>query len=220
MISINLLPQEYRQKRRTPLKLMLAVAASVAINGGLVAYWSWTAFGVAAEVESELALLQDEDSSLKPQVEYHRSLETESKTFQSREQMLQRITSLRVSWTQKVDQLLDVINGVGSSNEYLVWLDDLSVDMKENKRRGTYGTVKSSGFSGSEDFSNVANFFDDIVASRLMDDFGQPAPPQGTVSSEDTELIPSKFFSFPLEMALKDPKERLSTQQGDGGESR
>jgi len=224
MITINLLPQEYRAKKRTPLKLMLAVATSVAVNGGLVAYWFWTAFGAAAEVESQLALLEDTNASLQPQVQYHESLEDESKLFRSREQMLERITSQRVSWTQKVDQLLDVINGHGEPTGYLVWLDDLSVDMKENKRSNTFGTMKAAGHSGSGDFSNVANFFDDIEASELMDDFGRPAPPEGSVSSEDPEMIPSRVFSFPLEMALKDPEERLSARQRaadpQGGESR
>lgn len=217
MITINLLPQEYRQKKRTPLKLMLAVAASVAINGGLVAYWAWTAFGVAAEVESELALLQDTSSSLSPQVAYHESLGKESQTFQSRETMLENITSKRVSWTSQVDQLLDVIHEGSGQNDYLVWLEDLSVDMKENKRNKAFGTMKAKGNSGSGDLSNVANFFDDIEASPLMESFGRPKPPEGSVSTEDPELIPSRVFTFPFEMSLLEPGLRATAR--DGGES-
>ena len=220
MININLLPQEYRQKKRTPFKLMLAVAASVAINGGLIGYWAWTAFGIAAEVKSELGLLKDTDASLQPQVSYHKSLESESQVFRSREETLGRITSKRVSWTREVDLLLDVINGRGQTPNYLVWLDDLSVDMKENKRNESYGTMKASGYSGSGDFSNVANFFDDIEASDLMLDFGKPASPEGSVSSEDAELIPSVVFSFPLNMALKSPEDRQSATTGEGEDSK
>ena len=88
MILINLLPAEYRQKRRTPLKFMLAVAASVAINTSLLAWWGWTAFGVAAEVKSELAVLQDTEEGLRAQVDYHNELEKESKQFERREARL------------------------------------------------------------------------------------------------------------------------------------
>ena len=51
MILIDLLPDEYRQKRRTPIKYMAAVMAAVALNGSLLAWWGWTAIGVAAEVK-------------------------------------------------------------------------------------------------------------------------------------------------------------------------
>ncbi|MFT5289549.1 MAG: hypothetical protein ACI8QS_002290 [Planctomycetota bacterium] len=222
MISINLLPPEYRQKKRTPIKLMIAVLASVTINGGLIAYWAWTAFGVAAEVESELALLEDTNESLKPQVGYHESLEKESSAFRSREEMLTNITSNRVSWTREVDLLLDVINGNGETPDYLIWLDDLSVDMKENKRNDTFGSMSASGHSGSSEFDNVANFLDDIEASRLSNDFGRPAPPEGSVSSEDLELVPSRRFSFPLEMNLRSPDERskAAEQDAEGGDSK
>jgi type IV pilus assembly protein PilM len=40
MILINLLPDEFRQKKRTPVKLPLAITASVAVNGSLAAYWA------------------------------------------------------------------------------------------------------------------------------------------------------------------------------------
>src|SRR5205085_7433785 len=53
MIRINLLPEEYRKKARTPIKLLLAVAGAVTVNGALLAWWGWAAFGVASEIESE-----------------------------------------------------------------------------------------------------------------------------------------------------------------------
>ena len=77
MILIDLLPPEYRQKSRTPVKFMAFVAASVAINCSLIAWWSWTAVGVAAEVKSELAVLKDTSEGLQAQVDYHQALESE-----------------------------------------------------------------------------------------------------------------------------------------------
>ena len=45
MITINLLPEEYRRTARTPLKLMAAVSGAVAVNTSLLAWWCWMSFG-------------------------------------------------------------------------------------------------------------------------------------------------------------------------------
>jgi hypothetical protein len=199
---------------------MAAIVLVVAVNTGLVAYWGWTAFGVAAEVKSEVAVLQDTSDGLDPQVAYHKSLEQESKIFESREEMLGTITSGRISWTQQVDELVDLVHDGGDDErEYLVWLDDLTVEMKENSRAGTWGTMKASGHSGSEEFADVANFLEDVEFSPLAAYFQRPAPPQGRVSSEDKELIPSIVYDFPLTLQLKDPKERgTATEEKEEGQ--
>ena len=121
MILINLLPEEYRQRRRTPLKALAVIGAAVAINASLGAYWAWIAFGEAAEVRSELAVLQDTKAGLDPQVAYHHDLEAESTIFKSREATLDEITMKRVSWTEKTDQVTDLINAGGDGDKYQIW---------------------------------------------------------------------------------------------------
>src|SRR5262249_7738975 len=75
MIRINLLPEEYRKKSRTPLKLLVAISGLVAVNAGLASWWGWTVFGIHAKVESERQTLQLEMDGLSPQVAYYHSLE-------------------------------------------------------------------------------------------------------------------------------------------------
>lgn len=214
MILINLLPEEFRQKRRTPVKLLLAISASVAVNGTLVAYWAWTAFGVAAEVKTELSVLQDEKAGIDPQVAYHHDLESESKLFDAREEMLKKITANRISWTRKLDELIDVVNAGGDGEKYLVWFDDLTVDQKEAARGKSYGQIKASGHSGSTSFAHVANFLDDVERSQFCEDFNKPAPPEGSQSSKDEGLMPSEVWNFPLEATLKAPEERRRGPDG------
>ena len=48
MIRINLLPGEYGHKSRTPVKFLVSMAAAIAINSTMLAYWGWTVFGVTA----------------------------------------------------------------------------------------------------------------------------------------------------------------------------
>jgi hypothetical protein len=212
MILINLLPEEYRQKRRTPVKLLLAVSAVVAVNGSLAAFWAWTAFGVAAEVKSELSVLQDQKAGIDPQVAYHKDLENESALFEAREKMLKTITVSRISWTRKIDELIDVVNLGGDGEKYLVWFDDLT--QKESGRNKSYGSLKATGHSGSTNPSHVANFLDDLERSTFCEDFNKPAPPEGSQSSKDEGLMPAEVWNFPLEVMLKAPEMR---QRGPDG---
>lgn len=226
MILINLLPEQYHQKKRTPFKFLAAVAATVAINGSLIAYLAWTVLGVAAEVRSELSVLEDTKTGLDPQVAYHKDLENESKLFQSREQTLRKVTDNRVSWTQEIDTLIDVVNIGGDGEKYLIWFDDLHSDMKENERAKTYGKMKAQAHSGSADFDHLANFLEDVEESELTSSFNKPAPPSGTAQSKDEELLPAEIWNFTLEMDLKAPADRTrrpADEQPEGteaGESR
>lgn len=208
MILIDLLPPEHRQKRRTPIKFMAAVAASVAINCSLIAWWGWTAFGVAAEVKSELSVLRDTSQGLNGQVAYHRSLEAETNLFEAREEMLAKVTSSRVSWTRKMDELIDIVNAGGDGEKYLVWLDDVQVKTTEDARRETFGELKAQGHSGSDKFAHVANFLEDLENSPFISDFFPPGKPEGSEQARDEDLVPSSVWSFPLKLDLKSPEAR------------
>lgn len=208
MILINLLPPEYRQRQGTPLRMMVALSVGVAVNASLLAFWAWTAFGVAAEVRSELAVLEDTMSSLTPQIKYHEGLEGETRQYESREKTLEEVTGRRVSWTRKVDELIDVINKGGEGEKYLIWLENLAVDQEINTRKKTYGSMSAQGNSGSGNFAHVANFLEDLETSSFIQDFNRPAPPEGQQRQKDETLVPSEVWGFPLELTLKAPDER------------
>jgi Tfp pilus assembly protein PilN len=211
MIRINLLPEEYRKKARTPIKLLLAVAGAVAVNGALLAWWGWAAFGVASEIESEKSTLQLEMDGLSPQVNYYQSLDGESKQHKSRETTLTSITKSRISWTRKLDELVDVVNRGGDGQRHLIWLDDLQVSQTDGSPAGaskSYGSVRANGHSGSDKFAQVANFLEDLEASPFVSDFQPPAPPEGTQTLTDETLMPPVAWSFPLSLSLKSPEDR------------
>jgi len=207
MIRINLLPEEYRRKTRTPLKLMLAVSGLVAVNASLAAWLGWLALGVAASVESERSVLQTEDDGLRPQVAYHRSLDAESGQHKLREETLAEITASRISWTRKIDEFIDVVNRGGDGQRHLVWFDSISVTQATGGRRGGAGSVTASGLSGSDDFGQVANFLDDLQDSSFIEDFNPPAPPEGSESLNDEDLMPAVVWAFPLSVELKDAED-------------
>jgi Tfp pilus assembly protein PilN len=209
MIRINLLPVEHRKKARTPLKLVFALAGVVTVNSGLVTWWAWQRMGVQAEIESEAALLQTDMDGLTPQVNYHRSLESEAKQYKTREDTLASITTSRVSWTKKLDELIDVVNRGQNGQRHLVWLDDLQVSQSMDPKAKIPGSVRANGHSGSDKFAQVANFLEDLEMSQFIGDFQPPAPPEGTQTNVDETLMPPVAWSFPLSLTLKSTDERL-----------
>ena len=208
MIRINLLPEEFRKKSRTPLKLLFTITGLVAVNAGLASWWGWTVFGIHAKVESERSTLQLEMDGLTPQVNYYHSLETESKQYKSREKTLGQITADRISWTRKLDELIDVANAGGDGSRHLVWLDDLTVAQSNDPSTKNYGSVRAAGHAGSDKFAQVANFLEDVEASAFIDDFEKPSPPEGTQTLVDETLVPPVAWAFPLALSLKAPEER------------
>jgi len=208
MIRINLLPEEYRKKARTPIKLLLGVAGAVAVNGGLAAWWVYSAFGVQAQVDSELASLQLEMDGITPQVTHHGALDAESKQYKSRETTLAGITKSRVSWTKKLDEVIDVVNRGGDGQRHLIWFDDLQVAQSTDPKAKTPGTFRANGHSGSDKFAQVANFLEDVENSPFLSDFQPPSPPEGSQTLVDDELVPPVAWSFPLSLTLKSVEER------------
>ncbi|MCB9914396.1 MAG: hypothetical protein H6828_04485 [Planctomycetes bacterium] len=208
MIHINLLPEEYRRRAKTPFKLMLGVSGVVAVNASLAAWAGWLAFGVAARVDSEHAVLQTENDGLAPQVAYHQALTSESTRHKARETTLAEVTASRISWTRKLDEFVDVVNQGGEGSEHMVWFDDLTIEQKSDPRSQSAGIFRAAGHSGSDNFGQIGNFLDDLAASSFMEDFHEPGHPEGTESLTDEELMPPVVWSFPLTVELKTVEER------------
>ncbi|MFT5052108.1 MAG: hypothetical protein ACI8QZ_003540 [Chlamydiales bacterium] len=211
MIRINLLPEEYRRKTRTPLRMMAAIVAIVAVNGSLLAYWSWLSFGILTQVETQHAVLRVDMEGLAPQVEYHDELRAETSVYASRETTLAEITKNRILWTRKLDELIDVVNLGGDGVRHYIWLDDLTVKQETGGRGGSFGSLKAAGHSGSAKWDQVANFLEDVEdrsLSGFLDTFATPSSPEGTQNPPDPELIPSEAWSFPFAVQILSPEER------------
>ena len=221
MIRINLLPEEYRRKARTPIKVMLALAGGVAVNATLLAWWCWLHFGVAAEVESDRSVLQMELDGLTPLVAYHEALQAENKFHASREETLAQITKERVLWTKVLDELIDIVHLGGEGVRHYIWFDDLTVKQEEGKPAGrnqsaaSYGALKAAGHSGSAAWNQLAAFLDDFHDPRLSSfplNFFPPAAPEGSANKSDADLIPAVNWSFPLSLELRSPQERFDAE--------
>jgi len=105
------------------------------------------------------------------------------------------------------------VNRGGDGQRHLIWFDDLNVSQETTAGRGGAGSLKASGHSGSDKFAQVANFLEDLEGSTFISDFYPPAPPEGTQSVVDEELVPSTVWAFPLSLSLKSPDERQAQEK-------
>ena len=217
MITINLLPDEYRRKAGSPIGVIAAIAAAALVNASLIAYYGYLEFGTSANIETTRSVLQLDLDGLKPQVVYHKTLEKEIQTRSAREKTLSEITRNRVLWTKTLDELLDVVHAGREGIEHFVWLEDIDVKLESGggSSRSGYGTLKAAGHSGSEDYDQVANFLEDIEDREISDlwrIFGKPQAPQARINDADEDLIPSVNWSFPLTIDVLSPDERVANR--------
>lgn len=228
MITINLLPQELRRRSGPPVKVLAATAAATAALSTLVAVWGWLAFGVAAEVESRRAQLALEMDGLRPQLQYNQSLDAEIRVAAAREAKLATVNKERVIWTEKVDELIDVVNA-GNEVEHFIWFDDLAVNQGDAARGGRRqpGFLKVAGHSGSgadprSGLEKTAHFLDAVVDAELsgfMRDFetieSVDVLKRVARSEPDPDLIPEVNWSFPLSLQLKEPDARWAARRDE-----
>ena len=210
MIQINLLPEELRPQPGITPKKAAALATGALVNASLLAWWGWLAIGVGQRVDMDLVQVKEQMAGLTPQVNYHRGLETEHRVYESREKTLDSITDERISWTQKIDEFVDLAHVGSDTSRYLVWFGNLNVTQVTDARRQDFGSLRAEGFSGTGNFANVANYLEDLEESHFAKGFNPPAPPEGSQSKIDEELVPSEVWSFPVELSLKSPEERTN----------
>jgi len=218
MITVNLLPEEYRRRAKSPIGIIAAISAAVLLNASLFAYWGYLHFGVSANIATTRDVLQADLNGLKWQVDYHKSLEAEIATRSKREQTLSQITKNRVLWTKALDEMVDIVHAGREGVDHFVWFDDVQANVRTDKR--DHGYLKAQGVSGSEDYDQVANFLEDLEdpsLSTLTGVFNRPADLQATLNAADETLIPSVTWSFPLNMSLLSPEDRVKNRESAEG---
>ena len=73
---------------------MAFLCVAVALNSTLLAWWTFSEFGVRLAVEAELAVLKLELEGIEPQLEHHGALQRERARHARREETLRQILSL------------------------------------------------------------------------------------------------------------------------------
>jgi hypothetical protein len=202
MITINLLPEEFRRRERTPIRIFAATMAAAAVLAGLGGTLAFLWFGKLATAEAVLARLEEDRTGMEPQLKHHAALSAEVTETEKWQQTLRELRNNRIPWTRKLDQFIDLVSQSGDQGKYMIWFTDFSVQQSiDNKSSG--GTVAAKGMSSSDDVGKVASFMSDLKRHECFDIFAGLSGPEGKVPEGSADVV-----EFPMLMTLasRDPR--------------
>ncbi len=207
MITVNLIPQDFTPKQRTPIGQFVGILVCVLLVAGSFAAFLYMEYGRLAEVESELSKVTAELELVKPHRVYAEKLQAEKKEFARRTETIQGIGAARVLWSKKLDQFWEVVENKGDTERHLVWINSLSARSpgKGKKRKQSKpGTFRFAGYSASQHSRKLSDFHRDLTespfySSGLYDiDY-----PEGKQQSFTDGLEPNVAWKFDFSMKLR-----------------
>lgn len=212
MIHINLLPREFREREKTPVRIFLStVAASLVVAAGLASFL-YLRFGKLASEETNLARLNDERQALEPALRRHGALTTEIAEKEKWQQAIRDLRNNRTPWSKKLDQFIDLVSQAGDQGRYLIWFNDLNISQTvDNKTSG--GTISGRALSSGDDVGKVALFFGDVKRHEFMKGFSTISEPEGKVAEGNNSNVVE--FPITLGIAARDAK-RNDPKKGPG----
>ncbi|MFN0207553.1 MAG: PilN domain-containing protein [Planctomycetota bacterium] len=200
MITVNLLPEDFRRRERTPIRIFAATVAAAVVVAGMSAVVAYLWFGKLATAEDLVARLEEDRTALEPQLKHHGALTVEITETKKWQQALLELRNSKIPWSAKLDQFIDLVSQTGDQGKYLMWFSDFNVQQSiDNKQSG--GTVFAKGMSAGDDVGKVATFIGDIKRHDFFKEFSNISGPEGKVS--DSEVVE---FPVTLTLAARDPK--------------
>jgi Tfp pilus assembly protein PilN len=189
-----------RRADRTPPAIFLAVLTMTVLTCGAVGALGYLYLVVLGSVRSDQENASRELAGLIPQAQYSDALDKEKAEYERRSKAIAGIAESRMSWTQKLDRLANIIHGDGTTERHMVWLDSIKVDMNTTRDRG----LEIKGFSGTDDLKKLSDFHKDLSHdAEFFAQFVKITDPEGKL--EKTEgVLPEEAFGFDFKMALAD----------------
>ena len=204
MIRINLLPEDFRRSERTSIKLFAATLAAVVFVCSGVGWFGLVWFGELAQLEEERASVEDSLRQKRERVVYHDALEVEKKDYEARSETIMNIFRSRMSWTEVLDQMIDVVNNDGNTERHMAWFRSMSAREAADSKNGP--TVQMPGYVQGAKVSKVGDFHDDLEHAPFFVDIAEKSAPGGSVEM-DQKRSPPEALAFDLRYAFKSPKD-------------
>jgi len=207
VISINLLPAEYRKSEATPIARFLAIViGAVVVTTGLVVY-GWVHYSKLRGVRDVRETTTAVFANKKAQSDVSQSLQAEINAYEARRNAIQQVAKNRILHSRKLDEFLSVLHNSGDPTTYNVWLKGLAVRGPGVSRRkggpSNGGGMSFSGFSESREFSRVTNVRDAIKDDAFYRDFQSISRPIFKFIEWDDELEPKEAGKFSFDLTLK-----------------
>lgn len=206
MISINLLPAEYRKPESTPIARFIAIViGAIVVTSGLVAY-GFVHYSSLKGIREVREATEADFVNKKAQADVSQALQAEIVAYETRRKAIQQVAKARILHSRKLDEFLDIIHSRGDRSAYFVWLKDLATSPARAGRRGvatTGGTMAFSGWAETQEFSRVTNLRDAIRKDPFFEDFLSISYPNFKAVTWDDGLEPATAGQFNYSLTLK-----------------
>ena len=204
MITINLLPQEYRRQERTSFKVFGSLMVAVLVVCCSLGYFGSVYLNDYLAVVNERVIREERLANLIDSANYDDSLVAEKAEFNQRSKTIQDIANSRVLWTRVLDLIIDTINNQGNTERHNSWLRDFSI----NRASRTGGPViTANAFIESNSWHKQANLLDDFKANtELWQDMMDITKPGGQVIKNE-QRQPPEAIQFTLKLQMKAPQD-------------
>lgn len=217
MITINLLPQEYRKKERTPLVMLLPMFAGVACVFSAFAVAAYVHFVWRAEIENEKTAREQALSQRQPRLTYEKRLLAEEAEYKKRGDTITGIAEGRILWTKILDQFTDVTVAGEELPEdgYLIWLKELKTSPPKRasvrpgqKAAKSGGQITVKGYAVADrDALQTYNAWHAAMTNSVLYDvaFNSMSKPTGSIEQFNDEKLPNRGWTIDVTVDMKDP---------------
>ena len=124
MITINLLPAEYRRLDATPIARFVAIILGVVLVTSELISFGYIHYSKVKGARELRQATEAEFANKKAQADVSDSLKKEISAYENRRQAIASIAGKRLLWSRKLDELLDIFHNDGDRANYFVWLKD------------------------------------------------------------------------------------------------
>ena len=203
MISIDLLPPEFRKAERTAPAILFATLGLVALFCTCLAGGAYAWFGVVGSAKNAVDMAQEVQDSKEPQATYCDRLQKEKKEYTARMDHIKNFSDSRILWTKKIDQLASIIDSPPEQDRHMVWLQTLIVKMDGGRDQGL--SLKGKSATG---FLNKLSYFNsDLKTGPFFDEFTSISVPAGKVG-HDEAFEPASAWQFEAALGIEDPNDK------------
>ena len=232
MITINLLPQEYRKKERTPIVLFLPIIAGVATVLSAAAVAVYVHFVWFADTQNKREMLEQTLAQKQPMLKHEKRLLAEEAEFKKRADTIENIAKSRILMTRILDEFVDVVADGDTLGEdgYLIRLKSFATSPPNSRggRRGSRGKkgAKSGGevkFDGwaladKDPLAAFNRYHERLQESRTFrENYIAITDPEGRIENFSDGKLPAKGWTIKQTLTLRDPAgaltERLERRQ-------
>lgn len=224
MITINLLPQEYRRRERTPIVVFLPIVVGLVCVLSAASVAAYVHFVSLEQTVAQKRSLEADLQQKTPNLRYEESLLAEEKEYQARVETIEDIAASRILATKKLDQLWGTISAGDASGDYMVWLTEMkSTPAKtsgnaakakkgDGPRPGGEIAMKGFALADRDPLQDFNRFHGALKASPIYKECIEVNNPDGKVNDFNDERVPRKGWTVDLAMSLVHPSELVKKE--------